>query len=1271
MRKFLGFLLVLALALTGLVVSTSPAQAADTGNASPQTGRIVSDEPGTNAPNILNGTVNSVAKVGNTIVVGGTFTQAQNYNTSATVTRNRVLSFDATTGRLNTGFAPNPDNTVFKVLPAADGESVYVAGRFNNAAGRSTPGRIIKLNATTGAVDPNFTAPSITGDIRDLELVGDHLFIAGKFTHINGVAQRALGTVYADTGRRDPYFNAVLAGTHNTRPGAVTNVLQISIDQQNQHLMAVGNFTTVDGQNRHQIAKFDVANLPTNVNTTVHQSLSPWSTNLFTSTCSSAFETYMTDVEYSPNGNFFVVSTTGAYGGSSGSMAGTSGCDVVARFEDDATTGATPATWTAYTGGDSTWTVEVTDNVVYAGGHQRWQNNPAAGDRVGPGAVSREGIAALNTVNGMPYSWNPTRSLGVGVQDMLATSDGLYVGSDTTLIGHTPGNTYHARIAFLPLAGGATLPQLQATSLPVDVYRVASGGSQLVRRSFNGTASGTTANVPTGPGWITSTGAFMVNGVLYQANSDGSLSRMTFNGSTYGAVTPVNAADALANQSEWHNDARTLTSLFYSGGYLYYTKSGTNALYRRGFEVESGVVGQQRFSTTASGINYANVRGAFVASGRLYFASTNGSLSSATWIQTAHSPTGTPAVLGSAGTDWSSRALFPYQGVPGAANQPPVANASVSCDRLMCTFNATASTDPEGGPLSYDWDYGDGTPHGSGATTTHAYATPGDRSVTLTVTDNRGATSTASRTASPSSQADAISFVANNHNNGNRSNHTIAVPSGTQVGDTMLLFFAGNSLTPTYAGPAGWTQVLSDEARSEVGRLWSKTATAADLGASVTVTSRNTNGSTYSVKSDLTLATYRGTGTPPVATAAITTQDVADAVHQTPTVTASDGTSWLVSYWSDKSSSTTGWTPPAGQVQRSEGAGSGSGRVSSLLTDSGQRVAAGTQGGLNATADSAAQGLTMSVLLRGGAGGTPPANSAPTARITNPSCTNLTCTANGSTSSDPDGDSLSYDWNWGDGTAHGTTANPIHTYGSAGARTVTLTVNDGQGHVSTATTTVNPSTAPAAATSFVGAESSQGNRRNHSTSVPSGTQVGDTLVAFFVANTTNPTYDGPTGWTLVETQNGSGVVGRAWTRTATAADLGSRVTVTSSSYAKSDLTVAAYRGVDAGAPITASAARTDNSSGAAHASPTVTAPDSNGWLVTYWADKANDTTGWAAPAGQQVREAPTTSTGSGHVTPLLVDSNGPVAAGTAGGLTATANATSSRGVSFSVLLRRD
>ena len=478
-------MLLVALVTAGLGAWAPTAQAADTGNAAPQSGKIVSDEPSKATPNILDGTPYSIAKVGNTIVVGGQFSQVQNYNTSATLTRLNVLAFDATTGKLVSSFAPNPDGTVYKVLPAADGQSVYVAGDFNNAAGAATQGHLFKINVTTGVVDQTFAPQIISGVIRDMDLVGNHLFLGGKFTHINGIAQKALGTVYADTGKRDPYMNPVLAGLHNPgKAGAVTNVLQFSINKQNTQLVAVGNFMTVDGQSRPQIAKFNIGNLPTGVDTTVHQTLSTWTTTIFAQACSSAFDTNMTDVEYSPDGSYFVVSTTGAYGGS-GSLTGTSGCDVVARFDDNQTA-ASPAIWTAYTGGDTTWTVEVTDNVVYAGGHQRWQNNPTAADRAGQGAVSREGIAALNPANGLPYSWNPTRARGTGVQDMLATSDGLYVGSDTDLIGHTAGNTYHAKIALLPLPG-TKLPQLQARTLPADIYKVATGSSTLQQRpNFTG-----------------------------------------------------------------------------------------------------------------------------------------------------------------------------------------------------------------------------------------------------------------------------------------------------------------------------------------------------------------------------------------------------------------------------------------------------------------------------------------------------------------------------------------------------------------------------------------------------------------------------------------------------------------------------------------------------------------------------------------------------------------------------------------------------------------
>ena len=61
----------------------------------------------------------------------------------------------------------------------------------------------------------------------------------------------------------------------------------------------------------------------------------------------------------------------------------------------------------------------------------------------------------------------------------------------------------------------------------------------------------------------------------------------------------------------------------------------------------------------------------------------------------------------------------------------------------------------------------------------------------------------------------------------------------------------------------------------------------------------------------------------------------------------------------------------------------------------------------------------------------------------------------GSASSDPDGDALTYDWNFGDGSPHGLTAKPSHTYVTAGTYTVKLVVNDSHGATATGTVRID------------------------------------------------------------------------------------------------------------------------------------------------------------------------------------------------------------------------
>ena len=304
----------------------------------------------------------------------------------------------------------------------------------------------------------------------------------------------------------------------------------------------------------------------------------------------------------------------------------------------------------------------------------------------------------------------------------------------------------------------------------------------------------------------------------------------------------------------------------------------------------------------------------------------------------------------------------------------------------------------------------------------------------------------------------------------------------------------------------------------------------------------------------------------------------------------------------------------------------------------------------------------------------PPVNAAPTAKITDASCTQLTCSFKGETSSDPDGDTLTYSWDFGDTSPTVATANASRTYITSGAKTVILTVSDGQGHTDTDTVTANPTDEgdPVSNVTYVGSASSAGTRTTHTVTLPGGVKAGDTMVLLLGAANSTASYTGPSGWTPLASATGTTAMAtRAWTRTATAADEAANVkaTVTSSATSSSDLTVAVYRGTDGTTPIADSAAKIDNAAGSAHTSPAVTASDDTDWLLTYWADRSNDTTGWMDLVGPTVRlEGLPSSTANYHVTALLADSNGPVGAGPQGELTATANGASSRGASISILL---
>lgn len=77
-------------------------------------------------------------------------------------------------------------------------------------------------------------------------------------------------------------------------------------------------------------------------------------------------------------------------------------------------------------------------------------------------------------------------------------------------------------------------------------------------------------------------------------------------------------------------------------------------------------------------------------------------------------------------------------------NQDPTASFIASCNGLTCQFNATASNDPDGTIVGYNWTFGDGN-SSSGESINHTFGVEGSYTVSLEVIDNDGASNTTSQ----------------------------------------------------------------------------------------------------------------------------------------------------------------------------------------------------------------------------------------------------------------------------------------------------------------------------------------------------------------------------------------------------------------------------------------------------------------------------------------------------------------------------------------------
>ncbi len=423
MRPHLTALLAVPLVTAALLVAIG----ATAGSAGATTGSVAA--AWTPQVTSADSTVRQLVPCGSRIYAVGSFTTVRQGGT--TYSRANAFSFDATTGAL-TSWNPAPSATVNSIALSADCATAYLGGSFHTV-GSTKVSDLAKVDATSGAVDTAF-GHTANGAVETLLLVagGRELLVGGAFTTLNGTAKAYYGSVDPTRGAVDGYLGVAVAGK---LPGSSNHsmVYNQQLSANGTRLLLEGDFTSIGGAQRLQMAELDLS--------ASAATLDPWANATLNSTsCAASEQFYVRDAAFSPDGSTIYLATTG-YQGSSPF------CDTVAAL---ANTPSAPVKWINVTGGDSLYSVAAGPADVYIGGHERWADNPSGHDSCGPGCVSRPGVGDIGATSGRATAWNPTRSRGQGADDLVITSAGLWVASDTYLGSVTCAGAYHPGICFFP-----------------------------------------------------------------------------------------------------------------------------------------------------------------------------------------------------------------------------------------------------------------------------------------------------------------------------------------------------------------------------------------------------------------------------------------------------------------------------------------------------------------------------------------------------------------------------------------------------------------------------------------------------------------------------------------------------------------------------------------------------------------------------------------------------------------------------------------------------
>jgi hypothetical protein len=353
-------------------------------------------------------------------------------------------------------WAPNPNGTVWTLV--SSGGRVYAGGEFT-WIGMRWRDRLAALDPVTGVATSWNPGPD--GVVRSMALSGSTLYVGGEFGFIAGASRLRLAAFDAGTGA---------LATWDPRANGTVWVLALAGDT----LLAGGSFNSVGGSPRQCIAALDLTSGGA-TSWDPHAGSTVYALAVVGGTVYAGGEFYSMGGQTRPNlaavdrftgalrpfdahvtHTVFALAPSGTTLYAGGTFTGIGGNLRSRLAAVDAATGmALP--WDPRPE-NTVLALAVQGSTVYAGGFFKTI-----------GGIERRNAAAIDVLSGYPTSWNP---VATGTVHAIAVGGGtVYVGGEFTGIG---GTTRH-RIAALDPGSGVATPWDPAADGAVRALAVAGG----------------------------------------------------------------------------------------------------------------------------------------------------------------------------------------------------------------------------------------------------------------------------------------------------------------------------------------------------------------------------------------------------------------------------------------------------------------------------------------------------------------------------------------------------------------------------------------------------------------------------------------------------------------------------------------------------------------------------------------------------------------------------------------------------------------------------